>query len=199
GRLSSAWPALNMASCSHQTLFLKGQTMASKRMLLVLLLVVGICFSILTSPSTGQIRAGSRTNARLDEIQTTVLQQLVRQHALTIKPHDLATLPSLGKPLAPFPTRPAKPLAKPLAIPSSRPKSKESHSNAHLLAASTGKTAKAALKPTAKDHTADASAPPKNTPSFNPYPKGPEPSLPPPLPAGYYPAVQVLAPGRLDW
>jgi predicted esterase len=132
---------------------------------------------------------------RLDDARLAALRNRIRNHALGLKPQDIANL-AQGKPQQ-LPKQ--EPAAKPAAT-VSRPQAP-----AQLKQ---GLDAKQPAATDANQKTAPAPAPSQTAslkaadkpsrPSFNPYPHGPEPHAPA-LQRGYHPNVRVLAPGRLDW
>jgi predicted esterase len=172
--------------------------MKGKIPLALLLLGIGAIGTVGPVPVPAQVLIPQSINRRLDESRIAALRQIVRQHALSIKPQDLAKLPSLGKPLSPFGTRPdvirPKPRAMPKGLPAEKVKNSAERKPLALVSTKEHKTSAAA----AKEQTNGPKSSSKEASVFNPYPQGPEPRIPP-TPAGYYPSVGVLAPGRLDW
>jgi predicted esterase len=162
--------------------------------LAALLLGIAAAITLLPMESPAQVGALRRLQDkanqadRLDSLRIAAFREAIRQHAMTLKPQDLAKDPFASRPLSPLKSPPGKEklISKPQVgkVEQKKPAAVAAKSKA-------SPTSKELAKATQRD-----TKPAK--PLFDPYPRGPEPSVPR-TPPGYHPHVAVLAPGRLDW
>jgi predicted esterase len=184
--------AINEHSFSLSTR--KGKTMNAKRSLALLVLGIGSTVALLPDSGPAQIPNTALTGQRIDEARIKVLQQLIRQHALSLKPEDLSKLSPSGKPLVPFLPKPGQARGVSVVRPSEKANTAAKGQHPALTSSKEHKASAA----TRKDGATDSKPVSKETAHFDPYPHGPEPRIPT-TPSGYHPSIQVLAPGRLDW
>jgi hypothetical protein len=163
--------------------------MVARTTLMALVLTIGSGLLLFPENSVAQIPA-ERPGTRLDDARLAALRQRIRNHALGLKPDDIAKLSKRTEPVLGTSPKAGPEAEKPKALLLTAPGHKSDK----------GKTATQEKNKTGTRQTPDNSArtAERPKPAFDPYPHGHRPH-PPALPPGYHPNVRVAAPGRLDW
>jgi predicted esterase len=123
----------------------------------------------------------------LDEAQLNGLREAVRRQAKAVNIKELLRLPQAGAPFSPLFKEPV-----PTSALLDRQPSGPNAFGSAGISETNGSTA------TAREISEPALPPSPAMATFNPYPGGPEPSIPAPE-VGYHAKISVLSPGRLDW